>query len=291
MRAPILPRFTLVLSALLCLVLGAGRAAASDFADAVTLFRAERYPDARAAFEKIAAADPRNAAAHYYLGRIALYRDDVDVAVAELQKATAIDPDDSSYFFWLGSAYGIAARENHSVFKASHCRAALLKAIQLDPDNLDAREALVTFYRQAPFFVGGNLAKAHAQATEIEKRDPLRGALAEAEICISEKKYDEAFDAFENLLKKHPDQFTALYQIGFISATTGLRLARGEAALKEYLTHTPSGTQPTLAYAHFRLGNIYERENKIAEARVEYQIAVEQDPNFELAARALKKLR
>ncbi|HTQ30612.1 MAG TPA: tetratricopeptide repeat protein [Opitutaceae bacterium] len=291
MRVPSLRRLTPILALLLGFGFGAGPAAAADLDAAVALFQAQRYPDARAAFEKIAAAAPQNAAAHYYLGRIALYRDDAETADAELEKAAALDPKNSDYFFWLGSAYGIAAREAHSLFKASHCRTALLKAVELNPDNLEAREALVTFYRQAPFFVGGSLAKAHAQAAEIKKRDPLLGAMAEAEICISEKKYDDAFAAFETLLKEHPDQIAALYQIGFISATTGLRLDRGEAALKAYLAHTPGDTQPSLAYAHLRLGNIYEREKKPDDARAEYQAALAQDPRFALAARALAKLR
>ena len=282
-------RFTL--SALLALSLGAAAAVSSDLSQAVALFRAKHYPDARLAFEKIAATEPQNAAAHYYLGRIALYRDDIDTADAELEKATALDPHDSDYFFWLGSAYGIAAREKHSLFKASHCRSALLKAVALDPNNLDAREGLVTYYRMAPFFLGGSLAKAHAQAAEIKKRDPLRGALAEAEICISEKKYANAFAALEDLLKTHPHEFVALYQIGYISAISGLHLDRGEAALKEYLSHTPDSTQPSLAYAHLRLGNIYERENKIDAARAEYKAALARDPRFELASQALDGLR
>ncbi|HTB79728.1 MAG TPA: tetratricopeptide repeat protein [Opitutaceae bacterium] len=285
-----LPPRWLTLS-LFCLLLGTGRAAASDFDDAVTLFKAKHYPDARAAFEKLAAADPQNGPAHYYLGRIALYRDDPAGAAAELEKATAGDARNSDYFYWLGSSYGLLARQTYSLGSASKCRIALLKAVELDPDNIEARAELVTFYRQAPFFVGGSLARAHAQAEEIKKRNPVRGALAEAEICIAERKYDEAFDAFESLLKEHPEQITALYQIGFIAATTGQRLDRGEAALKEYLTHTPGDTQPTTAYAHYRLGNIYEKKNEPAAARAEYQAALNLDPKFGLAAKALAKLQ
>jgi tetratricopeptide (TPR) repeat protein len=274
-----------------CLLLGGGRVAASDFDDAVALFKAKRYPDARAAFEKLAAADPRNGSAHFYLGRIALYRDDPAAAAAELEQAAASDPKNSDCFYWLGSAYGLLARQTYSLSKAAKCRSALLKAVELDPDNIEARAELVTFYRQAPFFVGGSLTKAHAQAEEIKKRNPVRGALAEAEICIAERKYDEAFDAFESLLKDHPEQITALYQIGFIAATTGQRLDRGEAALKDYLTHVPGDTQPTPAYAHYRLGNIYERKNNPAAARAEYQAALNLDPKFNLAAKALAKLQ
>jgi len=275
---------------LFCLLVGAGRAAASDFDQAVALFQAKHFPDARAAFEKIAAREPKNAAAHYYLGRIALDRDDANVAVDELEKATAGDPKNSDDYFWLGSAYGVYARRHDSIGKARKCRDAFLKAVELNPDNLDARAALATFYRMSPWFVGGSMSKAHAQADEIKKRNPLLGAQIEGEICIAEGKYDDAFNAFESLLKDHPDQIAALYQIGYISATTGQRLDRGEAALKKYLTHTPNDKQPSLAYAHYRLGDIYREKEDTAMARKEYQAALALDPNLKPAADALNDL-
>jgi tetratricopeptide (TPR) repeat protein len=276
---------------LFCLLLGTGRIAASDLDHAVALFEAKHFPDARAAFEKIAASEPSNTAVHYYLGRIALERDDSDNAVDELEKATAGGPRNSDYYFWLGGAYGLYARQHTSISKARKCRDAFLRAVELDPNNLDARAALVSFYRMSPWFVGGSMKKAHAQADEIKKRDPLLGAEAEGEICIAEKKYDDAFNAFESLLKEHPDQIAALYQIGYIAATTGQRLDRGEAALKEYLTHTPNDTQPSLAYAHYRLGDIYREKEDDEAARKEYRAALALDPNLKQAAGALDGLK
>jgi tetratricopeptide (TPR) repeat protein len=280
-----------VLLGLFCLLLGAGRIAASDLDHAVALFQAKHFPDARAAFEKLAASEPSNATIHYYLGRLALERDDSDHAIDEMEKATAGDPKNSDYALWLGSAYGVYARQHSSISKACKCRDAFLKAVELNPDNIEARAALATFYRMSPWFIGGSMDKAHAQADEIKKRDPLRGAQIEGEICIAERKYDDAFKAFESLLKDHPDQIAALYQIGYIAATTGQRLDRGEAALKEYLTHTPSDTQPSLAYAHYRLGDIFREKEDTSAARKEYQSALALDPNLKQAADALEDLK
>ncbi len=64
---------------------------------------------------------------------------------------------------------------------APKLRDAFEKTVQLDPNNLDARESLLQFYLQAPSVVGGGKDKAQAQAREIAKRDPARGHLAQAQ--------------------------------------------------------------------------------------------------------------
>ena len=45
-----------------------------DFEKAVELYRAKNYGDAQPIFEKIAAGDPQNARAVFYLGALALRR-------------------------------------------------------------------------------------------------------------------------------------------------------------------------------------------------------------------------
>src|SRR5215218_1161046 len=83
--------FGLILQAVVAAAPGANPT--DDLGAAITLFRAKKYPDARAALEKIVAADPRNAAAAYYLGRTLELRGDADAlpeAVAMLQRAAEL---------------------------------------------------------------------------------------------------------------------------------------------------------------------------------------------------------
>src|SRR5437764_66865 len=56
--------------------------AETDFDAAVALFKAKRYPEARALLEKVVAAEPQNAAACHYLGRAIVARND-DAAYTE----------------------------------------------------------------------------------------------------------------------------------------------------------------------------------------------------------------
>ena len=261
---------------------------------ALALYKAKRYPEARAAFEQIAARDPRNAPAHYYLGLLAQRRSDDDEAIRQLEQATALDPQKSDYFMDLGAAYGSAAGHAGLFAKmglAEKCQAALEHAVALDPDNLVARNGLVTYYRSAPSFVGGGLGKAYAEAEEIRRRDPLMGASVLGQLYLADKKYEEAFATFEEVLKTRPDAYIALYSIGRAAAQTGLHPERGEQALRRCLELPPGKGDPGHAAVQWRLGNLAEKRGNPAAARAAYEAALKIDPGFAQAKDSLARLK
>ena len=268
--------------------------AASPNTAALTLFKAKHYPESREAFEQIAAAEPDNAEAHYYLGMIALRRSDNDEAIRQLELATHLAPTNSDYFADLGDAYSRAIDKAGLLSQmglARKCQTALEKSVELNPDNLPARNGLVSFYRQAPTFAGGGLSKAYEQAAEIKRRDPVMGAAVYGQLYISEKKFDEAFAVFERLLTTHPDNYLALYSIGRTAAQTGTRLDRGEQALRRCLELTPGKGEPGHAAAQWRLGVIAEKRGDRAAARSAYEEALKLDPAFAQARESLVKLK
>lgn len=268
--------------------------AATPNEDAIAVYKTKDYPAARAAFEKIAAAEPKNAEAHYYLGVIAMKRADTDEAVKQFETATTLAPTDSNYFMELGGAYS-AAIDKAGLFAqatlAKKCQAALEKSVQLNPDNLLARNGLVSYYRQAPTFVGGGLSKAYEQAAEIKKRDPVMGADVYGALYMKEKKYEDAFAVFENLLQTHPDNYIALYSIGRTAAQSGLRIERGEEALRRCLELTPVKNEPGHAAVNWRLGNLAEKRGDQAAAKAAYEEALKIDPAFKQAADSLAQLK
>ncbi|MDB6095395.1 MAG: hypothetical protein JWM32_2957 [Verrucomicrobia bacterium] len=261
---------------------------------AIALYKAKQFPEARIAFEKIAAENPRDAEAHYYLGTIADRRNDNDEAVKQLEAAVALNPASSEYFASLGEAYGTAANKAGMLAKmswAKKCQAALEKSIELDPNNLAARNGLVSYYRAAPSFVGGGMPKAYAQAEEIRKRDPLMGASVLAQLYIVEHKYEEAFGLFNEVLEASPDNYLAHYSLGRTAAQSGLHLAEGEKALKRCLELTPGKGDPSHAAVQWRLGNLAEKRGDPAAARTAYESALNLDPGFTQAKAALAKLK
>ena len=263
------------------------------YTEAVGLYGQHRPLEAQKIFETLAAAEPANADVQFYLGRLALQRDDPEQAVTYLEKAAQLSPQDSRMQLRLGDAYGRSAQKAGLFSKmswAGKCRTAYEKAVELDPKSIDARWSLMEFCRPAPGVVGGGLDKALVQAREIKKLDENRGRIAVAMVFTADKKYDEAFAEFDEALQANPTNYLALFQTGRLAAISGERLDRGLAVLRQCLELSPAEDQPPHAAAHWRIGNILEKKGDKSGARTAYEAAIKADPSFLPAVEALKKL-
>lgn len=260
-------------------------------------------------------------------GRAAMNRNDDDAAAALFEKAVAQNPKSAEAHYLLGSAYGSQAQKA-SIFGqaslASKTKDEFEKAVALDPNLLDARVGLVQFYTMAPGFMGGSYDKAFAQAQEIRKRDPLMGHRTTAFIYSHQKKVDEAkkeyfdevkefpksarahldvglfvyfteknyktaADEYETALKLDPAYMPSYFRAGQITVFTG-NYARGEEMLRKYLTCTPKENEPSLARAHYWLGQIFEKQGKKAEAKASFATSLKLNPNQKDVAEALKRV-
>jgi tetratricopeptide (TPR) repeat protein len=302
---------------------------AAELAPGIELFDARRLEEARAFFEPYAASHPNSAVAALYLGRIFLITRQADKAVDWLEKAVELDRESSDLHRWLARAYGIAAQaeSGNPVAQnryAREAKAALDKALRLDPKNLRAREDLIQFHLSSPEFLGGSLAQARQHAEEMRKLDPVAGRMMLASIHLRQKepaqaereyqaaiqeapkdlrprmglaylyqsqsRWADAFDALEGALQLDPGNWDIQYQIGRTGAFSGQRLDRAEEVLKKYLGHTPTGDDPPLAGAQFRLGMVYEKKGDPARAREHYSKSLELDPANQEVRQALERL-
>jgi tetratricopeptide (TPR) repeat protein len=316
-------RWIAIAAAVLC-----GAAQAQNGESGVASFQAHRYADARRSLEAAATSDANNAKAHLYLGRIALHQTRFDDAIVHLEKAVALEPGVAAHHAWLGRAYGQLAvrsglRKKFSLAKRS--RAALERAVELDPSNLEARSWLTQFYLLAPRIVGGSASKARAQANELAKLSEFRGALARAWIAEDRGKHDEAareyraaiarqpdsliaywglaqlwhraeqFDSafvlLDGLIARHPEAMPAYYYYGRGSSLSGQKLPEGERALLRYVAYTPHEGEPPLSSAHYRLGWVYERMGTRDAARREYERSLRLEPTRNEVREALARVR
>ncbi len=286
-------KFCATFAFLTCLSVGHALVDGAAFKHATELYTQRKTAEAQQAFEALAKSDANNADVQFYLGRLALQRDDFEKAVTYLEKAVSLSPNDSRMHQRLGDAYGRTAQKA-SLFSqmgwAKKCRGAYEKAVELDPKNIDAHLSLMGFYQQAPGFIGGGMDKAHAEAEVIRKLDANRGRQAVAGLYVAEKKYAEAFAEYDEVLKQKPDDYAALFQVGRLAALSGERLDRGLACLRQCLAQTPPENQPGPAPVHWRIGNILEKQSDKAGARGAYEAALQADPKFPQAIEALRKL-
>lgn len=251
-----------------------------------------------------------------------------DKAAELFENATEREGTKSLYFDWLGRAYGDQAQRANKLKQgllARKTKTAFERAVALDPNNLSARGFLVDFYQLAPGFMGGSEAKASEQIAAIRARSAYRGGLVAAtaqqrrkdvqgaerefialiaafpdslsprtgltQSLINGKRFAEAFRVIDAARAAIPSSAIPSYMLGRLAAISGEQLERGEAALRTYLSHVPARTEPSLAAAHMRLGQILEKRGRTADARAQLQEALRLDPSLKEAHDALAKLK
>lgn len=99
-------------------------------------------------------------------------------------QGVALEPGNSVYHHWLGKCYGRLA-EKAGILRAyklsKKTRIHLERAVELDDTNIAALTDLMTFYRQAPGFLGGGKDKADAISRRIQELQA--NAIPDAEEC------------------------------------------------------------------------------------------------------------
>jgi tetratricopeptide (TPR) repeat protein len=260
-------------------------------------------------------------------GKAAMARNDDEGATALFEKAVAQNPKSAEAHYWLGSAYGSQAQKASIFGQASlagKTRDEFEKAVELDPNHLDARFGLIQYYVFAPGIIGGSYEKAFAQAAEIRKRDPLRGHRVSAFIYGQQKKTEEAkkeyFDEvkefpksprahldlglfyinqkdwkaagseFDAALQLDPAYMPAVFRLGQLSVLSNTNLPHGEEMLRKYLAYTPKSDEPPQARTHYWLGQIFEKQGKKAEAKASFATSLKLNPNQKDVAEALKRV-
>jgi tetratricopeptide (TPR) repeat protein len=261
-------------------------------------------------------------------GRAAIGRGDSDAAIEILEKAVAQSPKSAEAHYYLGSAYGSKVQASGMLAGAkyaSRITEEFEKAVALDPRYVEAHFGLVQVYANAPGIMGGSYDKAFEHAKAIKAIDPIVGHRAYASIYAQQKKLDlaakeyldaireepgspkahayfgqyhanvekdfsAAFAELETAVKLDPTYMPAWYHLGRTASLANTNLARGEEALKKYVGHTPKENEPTLASAHYYLGDIYEKQGRKAEAKQAYQAALKLNPTLTRASDALKRV-
>ncbi len=290
------------------------------------MLAAGRLDDAIASLQAQLQKTPSDAASYNYLCRAYFSVHDWDRAIPACEKAVSLDPRSSEYRLWLGRAYGEKADRSNPLSAAGLARKVrkqLEKAVELNPNNVDARVDLAEFYTDAPGILGGGEDKVRAQASALasiapDKAHYVLGRLAEKkkDPTTAAREYRAAIDASHGgafewlnlaLFYKHQNRLdemeTALRraavapghnEILLESADLLLRSDRNPALAAQFVrrflaSDSPSEKSP-LFQAHYVLGKALEKQGDRQGAAREYRAALALASNFSMAREALSRV-
>ena len=299
-------------------------ASAAD--SAKDMLAAGRVDEAIAELNGHLASAPADAESSNLLCRAYYALEDWERAESSCKKAVALDPDNSRFHLWLGRAYGERADRANVLAAgvlAEKARGEFERAVQLNPNDVDARLDLAEFYVLAPRILGGGEQKAREQAQSIATLNPGREHWVYARIAeqkkdatTAEREYhlyidlskgeaqawlnlafflrrqlrlDEMEQAVVKLSQAPMPNLDALVEASEILYRTGRSYPFATELLHRYLAAGPVEAAPAFK-ARYLLGLLLEKQGDKAGAALEYRASLSLARNFGMAQQALNRV-
>jgi tetratricopeptide (TPR) repeat protein len=242
-----------------CMLLCA-QAGANEYS---ALLKTYKYAEVERIANAKLAQDGGNADALVALTSVGLAEGRTEDAVKLGERCVAAQPKASNCHLAFGNALGnkiMSAGMLSAMSYAGKVRDAFKTAVELDPQNMDARFSLMTYYMQAPGIAGGGSGKAQALAAQtaalnadagklmMARLDAADDKLAKAEAAVlampvssheavadgqrdlinnlgykylSDKKYADSERMFREAHKRFPDSESAVYGIARVQQEQG----------------------------------------------------------------------
>jgi tetratricopeptide (TPR) repeat protein len=299
----------------------------ADLGRARQAYEAGDYGKAIQILEPAAEKNPQDGEIDLLLAKSHFELKQFDQAIASAEKAIASAPDNSKYHEWLGRSYGEKAAKTSwlsALGLAKKAQQEFETAVKLDEKNFAAYQALIEFDCAAPGIAGGGEDKAQPYIQRLAAMDAGEGHYAagncrrqKKDFAAAEPEFDKAletakapdliFDIGDYALRRSQgERLQAVADAGQKAAPRDVRakfyrgaalIAKKEkseeadALLHEYLKSAPVRTgYPRAVVVHEWLGRLYENENKVEEARREYELSAQLDPKYKPTQEALKRL-
>ena len=296
------------------------------------LYNAGSYSSAGEALQAAIAQNPKDASLHYWLGRCYFEIRDFNRSMSSWERAVALDSTRSEYHDWLGRAYGRKAEEDSHSKMASALSLAhrthheFELAVQFDAKNVDAQRDLISFMASAPRDLGGGEDRTLEQIRTLSSIDSLAGMLALADFYATRKKFDQASQEYQQILKSAPNRIEAYFETAdyyrdrddsehlqqavegaqqvsrsdrrlsyYVGVSLVLAKKDSETAekdLRTYIGSVPDNSElPSHSSAYEYLGKLYENQGRSGLAVEQYKAALALDPHNRAVREALKKLQ
>jgi tetratricopeptide (TPR) repeat protein len=284
------------------------------------------FANAKAVLERVPRAD-QTAEWYFLLGKVRYVWGEIDEAADLFDRAIKTKADKSEYFLWWGRALGRKAERAIFVkapFLARKSHGAFQRAVELDPDNLDARDDLLSFYLEAPGFLGGGKDKALALVNQIKSSHPcefhiqlagiyqkeklldraeeelqktigaqpacLGGYRALAELFESRTRMTAARETLDKAVRLFPKSPVAHFALGRFEVEAGGNLVMARRELELFLTSYDSG-EPYPFEAHCWLGKMFLKLSQPQKAQEEFQRALKALPTHGPSLKGMIEVR
>jgi len=294
--------------------------------EGVALVQQKKYGEAKAVFEQILDKNKNDAEAHYRLGSVLLNRGfkgrDVDEAVDQLEKAVDLNPNNADYQFRYGAALGEKAQNAGMIkqaFLAPKIKNAFKRAVEINPQHIQAHIGLARYYLVAPSIMGGDEAEGWKQLDEAIKLDEFQGRAVKADFLLRAMKNDEAEQEYKILVSSQPKEWKVWHRYGYFCMhleryddavghfrkyielrpdTADSYQSLAEALLKkgdtdQAMTNLNKSLSLDKEYvpAIISLGELYQAKGQKKEAKEAYQRALSIAQNDYYKSQAEKKLK
>jgi len=259
---------------------------AQSLEEGIALMARRDFHGAKSVFEAILKQNDQNADAHYRLAQVYLTNQlrDVDAAVDHCEEAVDLNPKNADYQYLLGAALGLKARDAGVIKQAllaPKVKGAFEKAVELNPNLVDAQIGLAEYYHRAPGFMGGDDEKAWKTADVVVKLDELRGRSLRANFLLGDKKPAEAAQEMRLLTKNRSGDWRAWRAAGSFFMRNEMT-SDAIVSLEKYVT-----LRPDTADSHSMLARAYVQNKESDKAITLGRKALALDNDFPQAVEVL----
>jgi tetratricopeptide (TPR) repeat protein len=244
----------------------------------IELINQKKYSEAQSFFESAVRKNKKDAEGHYYLSLSLMLQQKFDDAEDEVNEAIDVNDNIARYHLLRGQILGQKAMTANMFSQgllAPKIKNAFLRASELDPSNIEARQALYNYYVLAPGIMGGSEEKAFEQAMAVVKLDAFRGYLMCANYYGRVKKDTvEAEKQIKKAIAADPERGSGYKQLGYLYMNWK-RFDDARVQMQKYIETEPKNPDSYDSYA-----DVLKAEEKYDQAIEKYHYALSIDKKF-----------
>ena len=298
----------------------------SDLDQGLELIEERDYAGGKTKLEDALKSQPGNGKVWFKLGRLYLgYYWDPKRAIEYAERALEYEPNNADFHEFLGEACARLAQQSgmnlNALRLATKAKAAFTRAVELEPDNLMARRALMEYLAQAPKIAGGNWNEAKTIAEETLSLNPAYAYVTLASLYRKKDEKEKAEECYLKAIEADPDNPWWHIELGWFyfdqkrhedarahfqkyqelrpkDPNSYLNLGRFYVLIREFAEAEAQlmkaiGIQPRYVEAWYRLGELYQRQGQEEKAQQAFQkcTALDGDNKWTGAAKDQKEAK